>query len=344
MHRACGRITGFPRTSTCPQPAKLSPALDSRPFGTTPCCVGSAQGIRSGGDNPSMTWLGHLAPALHALEGRAKPARWTATRARCACCAACTRRARAFATTCWCTRPGGHRAGGDRAGGGGHAWTAGSARAADHARGDALLPQRRRPWRCSARGLRLADGRAGWNGCRWRRLAYRGCRAENHLRLRAGAGRGDALGWDLRLPWACRPRANHWDDGDFLQHLELPGVLARARRGCAGRITALLQSARWAGPGTACWARCGAPPGRLLEPPRPRGPGGGGPRGQRGQPSSRSCHGRQPPAPDGRVVVLRVLADSGGAGDGAAGRRCVGAVASGRLWQLAPEPPRVWRT
>jgi urease accessory protein len=68
---------------------------------------------------------------------------------------------------------------------------------------------------------RLADGaRLEWLPLET--IAYRGCRAENHLRFELAPG-ASMLGWEmlaLGLPTAGEP----FDSGSLLQHLELPGV------------------------------------------------------------------------------------------------------------------------
>ncbi len=182
--------------------------------------------------------------------------------------------------------------------------------------------------------LQLAEGaRAEWLPLET--LAYRGCRAENHLRLELAPG-AEALGWDivcLGLPAA----GDHFDDGHFLQHLELPGCwLERGR--VRGQDTALLQSPLgWAGHrvlGT-LWCATGTAMDR--------------PRREALVDAARAASAESPlaatagsTAPHGQVVVLRVLADR------VEPVFTLLAAVRGhwrqQLWQLAPEPPRIWRT
>ncbi|MDI1271024.1 MAG: urease accessory protein UreD [Polaromonas sp.] len=75
--------------------------------------------------------------------------------------------------------------------------------------------------------LRLEAGaRAEW--LPMEALCYSGCLAENHLRLDLAPG-AELMGWDvtaLGLPSANQP----FEQGNFCQHIELPGVwLERAR-------------------------------------------------------------------------------------------------------------------
>jgi urease accessory protein len=53
-------------------------------------------------------------------------------------------------------------------------------------------------------------------------IAYRGCLAENRLRLELEPG-AEAMGWDM-LALGLPAAGQAWDHGRFLQHVELPGV------------------------------------------------------------------------------------------------------------------------
>ena len=166
-------------------------------------------------------------------------------------------------------------------------------------------------------------------------LAYRSCRAENHLRLELAPG-AEALGWDivcLGLPAA----GDQFDDGDFLQHLELPGQwLERGR--VHGQDKALLRSPLgWAGHRVLGTLWCAT--GTAMERPRREAL----------LDAARAAAAETPlaatagsTAPHGQVVVMRVLADR------VEPIFTLLAAVRGhwrqQLWQLAPEPPRIWRT
>jgi urease accessory protein len=53
-------------------------------------------------------------------------------------------------------------------------------------------------------------------------IAYRGCLAENRLRLELEPG-AEAMGWDL-LALGLPAAGQAWDHGRYLQQVELPGV------------------------------------------------------------------------------------------------------------------------
>jgi urease accessory protein len=165
-------------------------------------------------------------------------------------------------------------------------------------------------------------------------IAYRGCIAENHLRLDLAPG-GEAMGWDtlaLGLPAAGEP----FEKGSFLQHLEFPGHwLERGRIDAAD--TPLLDSPLgWAGRrvlGT-LWFAAGsdlatARRDALLD-------------------AARACIAESVLAstagatsPHGRVVVLRVLAER--VEPAMALLVAVRAAWRDAAWELAAEPPRIWR-
>jgi urease accessory protein len=166
-------------------------------------------------------------------------------------------------------------------------------------------------------------------------LAYDGCRAENRQRFELAPG-AEMIGWDLLalgLPAAGAP----FRHGSFLQHLELPGVWLER-----GRVAADDQRLRdsplgWAGHDTLAtlWFGAGTPlttdrRDALLAAARAeRALWGDGL-----QVGSTALHPQ--------VVVLRALARR----VEPALRLLVAVRAAWRrvAWQLAAEPPRIWRT
>ena len=165
-------------------------------------------------------------------------------------------------------------------------------------------------------------------------IAYRGCIAENHLRLDLAPG-AEAMGWDtlaLGLPAACEP----FEQGSFLQHLELPGHWLERGRIDATDNRLLDSPLGWAGRrvlGT-LWISAGsdlatARRDALLD-------------------AARACIAASPLAatagatsPHGRVVVLRVLAER--VEPAMALLVAVRAAWRDAAWGLAAEPPRIWR-
>ena len=182
--------------------------------------------------------------------------------------------------------------------------------------------------------LRVADGaRLEWLPLE--SIAYSGCLAENRVQLELAPG-AECIGWDvlaLGLPAAGEPFAA----GRFTQHTEMPAKwLERGR--IAANDTLLLDSPL----GLAghrvlamAWLACGAPIGdarcdALLDIAR---------ESARASPLAASCGVTRPH--DG-VIVMRALADS--VEPAMALLQCVRAAWRQSAWQLAPNPPRVWRT
>ncbi|HQY07636.1 MAG: urease accessory protein UreD [Burkholderiales bacterium] len=166
-------------------------------------------------------------------------------------------------------------------------------------------------------------------------LAYRGCRAENHLRFELAPG-AEMMGWDLLalgLPAAGEP----WDEGDYLQHLELPGVWLERARVRADDHRLLHSPLGWAGQGVL--ATLWFATGKLLEPSR---------REALLEAARAAVDTFEPvlPAgatsPDDRVLVLRALAPR--VEPVMALLQQVWARWRQAGWGLAPCPPRVWRT
>lgn len=172
-------------------------------------------------------------------------------------------------------------------------------------------------------------------------IAYRGCDAHNRLQLDLAPG-AEALGWDvlaLGLPAAGEP----WDTGHYRQHLELPGIWLERAHVDAADARLLHSPLGWNGHRVLAtlWFAAGAPLATarreaLLETARAAFadavmPGNGSAVGAAGA-----------TAPTDHTVVLRALAP-----------RVEAAMALlqrvwGRwrraAWDLAPCPPRVWRT
>jgi urease accessory protein len=182
--------------------------------------------------------------------------------------------------------------------------------------------------------LRVADGaRLEWLPLET--IAQRGCIAQNRVTVQLDES-GEAMGWDV-LALGLPAADEHFDDGSFVQHLELPGAwLERGRISAADN--ALLDSPLgWAGQRVLAtlWFVVGhelAPARRdaLLD-------------------AARQCISASPLAaragatsPHARVVVLRALA----ARVEPAMALLVAARAAWReaAWHLAGETPRIWRT
>jgi urease accessory protein len=167
-------------------------------------------------------------------------------------------------------------------------------------------------------------------------IAYDGCQA--HSRLRFGLDPGaEMIGWDLLalgLPASGQP----FDQGAYLQHLELPGTwLERGLVSAADRQ--LLDSPLgWAGQRVLAtiWFAAGSPlpaarRDALLDAARAQ---------VSAHPTLAGRAGAT--APQERVVVLRALADR----VEPAMKLLVGTWAAwrGAAWALAATPPRLWRT
>ena len=144
------------------------------------------------------------------------------------------------------------------------------------------------------------------------------------------------MGWDLLalgLPAAGEP----WDEGDYLQHLELPGVWLERARVRADDHRLLHSPLGWAGQGVL--ATLWFATGKLLEPSR---------REALLEAARAAVDTFEPvlPAgatsPDDRVLVLRALAPR--VEPVMALLQQVWARWRQAGWGLAPCPPRVWRT
>jgi urease accessory protein len=164
-------------------------------------------------------------------------------------------------------------------------------------------------------------------------IAYRGCRAENHLRFELAPG-ASMLGWDmlaLGLPTAGEP----FDTGSVLQHLELPGTwLERGRIDATD--TALLDSPLGlAGQRVMGTLWCAA--GSALDPTLRQQLLDAAREVAAGHALDASCGATSPSA---QVVVCRALAP----------RveplfelwRAIRAVWRPLLWGLDARPPRIW--
>lgn len=181
--------------------------------------------------------------------------------------------------------------------------------------------------------LRLASGaRMEW--LPMETLAYSGCIAENRLMADLSPG-AEMMGWDL-LGLGLPAAGQAWEQGQFTQHLELPGVWMERARVTAG--DPLLKSPLgWAGQTllATLWFAAGAPlpnarRDALLD-------------------AARACIQGHPlaaqagvTAPQSRVLVLRVLAPQV-----EPAMRLLAAVRAAwraEAWGLQAEPPRIWRT
>lgn len=167
-------------------------------------------------------------------------------------------------------------------------------------------------------------------------IAYRGCRAGNHLAFELAPG-AQMLGWDmlaLGLPAAGEP----FDQGSFLQHLAWPGVwLERGR--LDGQDRRLLDSplglAGHPVLATLWWASgTPLPPAQretLLDTARAA---------MAERPALATRAGAT--SPDARLVVCRALADR--VEPVFALWREIRARWRQQAWGLGAEPPRVWKT
>lgn len=180
--------------------------------------------------------------------------------------------------------------------------------------------------------LQLAEGaRLEWLPLET--IAHRGCIAENRVQLELAPG-AEAMGWDL-LALGLPAAGEAFDQGSFLQQIEIPGLwLERGR--VRGDDALLLDSpVGWAGRralGT-LWFAAGAAFGSsrrdaLLD-------------------AARQVLGPAPSlagvtAPNQRVLVLRVLAER--VESAMQLLQAVRAAWRATAWSLAAEPPRVWRT
>jgi urease accessory protein len=166
-------------------------------------------------------------------------------------------------------------------------------------------------------------------------IAYRGCRAENHLRFELAPG-ASMLGWDmlaLGLPGAGEP----FDAGSMLQHLELPGLwlergriaaddhaLLDAPLGLAGqRVLGTL----WCAAGQALPAALRQ---TLLDTARAQAEGH----------ALNACFGAT--SPDPQMLVCRALAPRVEPLFGL--WRAIRAAWRPLLWGLAGAQPRIWAT
>ena len=171
-------------------------------------------------------------------------------------------------------------------------------------------------------------------------IAYNGCQAENRLTMALGAG-AELIGWDvtaLGLPAASQPFGQYQSGlpaGRFEQHLEMPGVwLERAR--IHADDTRLLTSPLGLNHHT-CFASLFFLSGSTLS------------RQRRALvlDAARAVidtHGLRATAgatsPDGRVVVVRVLAPMVEPVLGLL--KQVRLAWRAQLWQLPPVSPRIW--
>jgi urease accessory protein len=168
-------------------------------------------------------------------------------------------------------------------------------------------------------------------------IAYRGCRAENRLRLHLAPG-AETMGWDLLalgLPAAGEPFEHH---GRFLQHLELAG--AWLERGAIDAADTRLLHSTLGLDGrsvlASLWFAAGEPLGTarrdaLLDAARAM---------LADHPAFARHAGATAPGP--QVVVLRVLAER--VEPAMALLQAVRAAWRRLAWGLEPHPPRVWRT
>jgi urease accessory protein len=166
-------------------------------------------------------------------------------------------------------------------------------------------------------------------------ICYSGCRAENHLQIRAAPG-AELIGWDvsaLGLPGAHQP----FERGSLLQHIEMPGIwLERGRIDAAD--TRLMQS-----PLGLAGLRCMASLFFVAGSPIDRA------RREAALEATRAiadAHALQGSAgvtsPNAQVLVLRVLAPV--VEPAMHLLRQVWQAWRGELWQLPASLPRIWST
>lgn len=164
-------------------------------------------------------------------------------------------------------------------------------------------------------------------------IAYRGCRAENRLRVELAPG-AEAMGWDL-LALGLPAAGQAFDGGRFEQQIELPGVWLE--RGVVDAGDAVLMDGPLGLAGrrvlATLWFAAGTPlaPARrdaLLEAAR------AAPDDAAVEAGATATH-----AP---VVVLRALADR--VEPAMARLQQVRAAWRRIAWDLDAAPPRIWRT
>jgi urease accessory protein len=166
-------------------------------------------------------------------------------------------------------------------------------------------------------------------------IAYSGCRAHNRMRFELEPG-AEMIGWDV-LALGLPAAAQGFDAGHFEQRIELPGVWLERGRIAADDHLLLDSPLGLAGhPVMATlWFSAGRP---IAQPQR-----------EALLDAARStCSGHLlaassgSTAPDGRLVVLRVLAPR--VEPAMALLMAVRAHWRALTWGLAAQPPRVWRT
>ncbi len=166
-------------------------------------------------------------------------------------------------------------------------------------------------------------------------ICHSGCLAENHLTLTLAPG-AELLGWDitaLGLPAAGKA----FEQGSFCQHIEVPGVwLERAQ---IKAVDTLLLNSPLGLAGHRCFATLFFVSGSRLERQRR----------QEALDKARSiieanplCDMAGATSPDGRIVVVRVLAPM--VEPAMALLKQVWRVWRGHFWQQAGSPPRIWST
>ena len=164
-------------------------------------------------------------------------------------------------------------------------------------------------------------------------ICHSGCRAENRLTMQLASG-AELMGWDVTafgLPAAGLP----FVDGSFCQHIEMPGVWLER-----GRINArdtLLMDSPLGLAGQRCMASMFFVAGSKLDRHRR----------QQALDAARAVidlHALRATAgatsPDGRIVVVRVLAPMVEPAMGLL--RQVWQAWRGHFWQLSSATPRIW--
>ena len=173
-------------------------------------------------------------------------------------------------------------------------------------------------------------------------IAYRGCRAENRVRLQLAPG-AETIGWDL-LALGLPAADQAFDHGEFLQSVEIPGTWLERGRIAADDATLLDAPLGWAGRRvlSTAWFAAGSPLGStrrdaLLDAARALCDDVAN--GDAADPETMvaGCTSPQP-----GVVVMRVLS-----------RRVEAAMSllaqvrgawRREAWGLDAAPPRIWRT